>query len=368
MSALQPLPEMDRNPLRRGRFRLARFASIKLGTAPSYLVKGLLQSTGLAVIWGAPKCGKSFWVFDLLMHVALGWEYRGNRVRQGAIVYCALEGAEGFRRRIEAFRQAKMSEVDDSDPPFYLMTAPLSLVQDRQAFIAEIEMQLGGQRPAAICLDTLNRSLEGSESSDADMSAYVCAADAIGEAFNCLVLIVHHCGHDGRRPRGHSSLMGAADIQIGVKGDAADNIVAEVELSKDGPIGLQIISRLEVIDIGVDQDGDLITSCVVEEVEGGARRAIKDNGARRLPKGAQTALRALSLAVDALGEIPTASNHIPPGVRTVTMEQWRSYAYHAGISDTADPDARRMAFRRAHERLIAGKHVVAWSDHRWPAT
>jgi DNA replication protein DnaC len=32
----------------------------------------------------------------------MGWEYCGRRVNQGAVVYCALEGAEGFRARIEA--------------------------------------------------------------------------------------------------------------------------------------------------------------------------------------------------------------------------------------------------------------------------
>src|ERR1700722_658064 len=109
------------------RFRITRFGTIKPDSAAQYLVKGLLQSTGLAVVWGAPKCGKSFWVFDLLMHVALGWTYRDHRVTSGPIVYCALEGAQGHKNRIEAFRRGKLSgaadseEAADSDPPFYLM-------------------------------------------------------------------------------------------------------------------------------------------------------------------------------------------------------------------------------------------------------
>jgi RecA-family ATPase len=67
-------------------------------------------------------------------------------------------------------------------------------------------------------LDTLNRSLGGSESSDEDMSAYVVrASDAIRDEFDCVVPIVHHCGIDGTRPRGHTSLTGAADAQVAVK-------------------------------------------------------------------------------------------------------------------------------------------------------
>jgi hypothetical protein len=154
------------------RFRIARFGEIRPDESARYLVKGLLPSTGLAVVWGAPKCGKSFWTFDLLMHVALGRPYRDHRVISGPIVYCALEGAQGFRNRTEAFRRAKMSETDDGDPPFYLMASPLSLVRDQKAFVAEIAEQLGEQKPVAVCIDTLNRSLDGSESSDEASSIY----------------------------------------------------------------------------------------------------------------------------------------------------------------------------------------------------
>jgi RecA-family ATPase len=58
----------------------------------------------------------------------------------------------------------------------------------------------------AVVLDTLNRSLNGSENSDEDMGKYIKATAAIREAFNCAVLVVHHCGVNDSRPRGHTSL------------------------------------------------------------------------------------------------------------------------------------------------------------------
>ena len=235
------------------------------------------------------------------MHVALGWPYRGHRVNSGPVVYCALEGVQGFKNRIEAFRRAKLSGDEKVNPAFYLVTASLSLVRDSKALIAEIRKQLGAVKPAVVCIDTLNRSLEGSESSDEDMAAYIRAADAIRAAFNCLVLIVHHCGHNDSRPRGHSSLIAAVDTQIAVSRDAADNIIAKLELSKDGEIGLTFVSHLKVVDIGVDQDGDPITSCVVEAVDGRWRvKLAREARSSRRPH--QAMLRALHRAIEEEGD------------------------------------------------------------------
>jgi RecA-family ATPase len=155
-----------------------------------------------------------------MMHIALGWEYRGRRVKQGLVVYIACEGERGLSARAEAFRQKHLGE-EESVPGFYLLTTRLDLVTDHKQLIADIRDQLGGVVPVAIGIDTLNRSLAGSESSDEDMGCYIKAADAVREAFGCAVLIVHHCGVVDNRPRGHTSLTGAADAQIAVRRDEA---------------------------------------------------------------------------------------------------------------------------------------------------
>ena len=64
------------------RFPLVPFADLRPGTATAYLVKDILPRVGLAAIWGPPKCGKSFWFFDLMLHVALGCQ--GGRARNSS--------------------------------------------------------------------------------------------------------------------------------------------------------------------------------------------------------------------------------------------------------------------------------------------
>jgi hypothetical protein len=287
----------------RKRFELIPFDKISFDTSPVYLVKGIIPRVGLCVFWGPPKCGKSFLVFDMLMHVALDWPYRERRVQQGAVIYCAFEGPTGLRNRVEAFRQRKLAE-GAGGVPFYLIADAMNLVADHQALMASVRAALGDTKPAAIALDTLNRSLAGSESDDRDMANYVKASDALRIAFDCAVVIVHHCGHEGTRPRGHSCLTGAIDAQIAVKRDAADNIIATVELMKDGPQGDEFASRLEVVEIGTDYDGDKITSCVIVPVDGLA----PSRGNRpKLTKGAKIALAALHEAIGECGTVPPAS-------------------------------------------------------------
>jgi hypothetical protein len=337
-------------------FPLVSFADIKLDREQrSYRVKGLLTSTGIAVVWGPPKCGKSFWAIDLGLHIALGWEYRGSRVQQSAVVYVALEGRHGIPARLEAFKKHHGVHA----APFHLMMTPLDLIKQVDTLIGDIQQQLGDVMPGVIFIDTLNRSFVGSESKDEDMSAYLAAASKIEEAFRCLVVIVHHCGINESRPRGHTSLTGAVEVQIAVTKGAPDQVAAKVELAKDLPEGVEIFSRLENVELGTDADGDPITSLVVlpsDEIFSSRR---KITGAKRV------ALDLLRKAIDETGSIPPASNHIPPKTRTITMSGWRAYAYQGSITESDNPDSRQKAFVRAAKDLQEAKLIGKWGDYVW---
>jgi AAA domain len=197
----------------------------------------------------------------MLLHLGLDRCYRGRRVHPDPVVYCLFEGQSGFEARCAAFRDKFLAHNKDY-LPFYLQPVTIDLIKEASELIRVIQQTLGTVKPVVIALDTLNRSLRGSELSDEDMSAYVRAADSLREAFDCVVIIVHHCGLEGNRPRGHTSLTGAADAQLSVSRVAGGNIVMTVEFMKDGPEGDRIVSRLEQLQVGVDDDGEPITSCV----------------------------------------------------------------------------------------------------------
>jgi hypothetical protein len=81
------------------------------------------------------------------MHVALGWPYRGRRVQQCPVVYCAFEGQNGISARVEAFRQTFPINADQP-VPFYLEPVTLDLIADQAELIATIKRHLAIDRPA----------------------------------------------------------------------------------------------------------------------------------------------------------------------------------------------------------------------------
>lgn len=340
------------------RFPLVAFDDVLMSTTCFYLVKNLIPRAGLVIVWGAPKCGKSFLIFDMLMHVACGWEYRGLRVKAGPVVYCALEGVNGFKNRIWAFRN---KHPGSKGAKLSLMFTPLDLIRDHKALIVSIHAQLAeGLKPFAVAIDTLNRSLVGSESSDEDMAAYVRAADAIRAAFDCVVIIVHHCGHNSDRPRGHSSLLGADDVLIAVKRDAADNIVATIQNAKDAATGLEIVSRLVVIDVGKDEDGDPVTSCFIEPLGEPVVKAAAKNAPKAAANSKIDILKTAMLeAYDRLADgVPTTIGCNGASVRKVSVEKLRAELKTRGLLEVDDagavtPSARKQ-FQRAKIALLAG--------------
>ena len=307
------------------RFKLVRFDQVKLPTDPAYLVKGLIPREGLCVVWGPPKCGKSFWTYDIVMHIACGWEYRGRKVCPGRVVYVACEGERGLGARTEAYRQHK----DTTGADFYLVTTRLDLIAEHATLISDIAAQ--AEQPVVVVIDTLNRSLRGSESRDEDMGDYLRAADAIREAFSCTVIMIHHCGIEGSRPRGHTSLTGACDAQIAVKKGHDGTVTCTVEYMKDGPEGDEIHGKLEPVEVGVDNDGDVISSCVVVEAE-----PVKIDTSHKLTKNQQTMLTILQDAM-------------PNGL---TQDDWNDQARDAdlGVRRRSDLLDLRSALKR--KRLV----------------
>ena len=350
------------------RFELIPFDEIQVGGAPSYLVRGLIPRHGLTLVFGPMKSGKTFFMIDIMMHVALDRDYRGHRVKSGPVVYCVLEGPHGFRGRIEAFRRHKMTEPI-TNVPFHLVAARMTFVTDHGELVDDIRNALGEERPpAVIVIDTLRRSLDGSESDDGDIAAYVGAADRVREAFGCAIVIVHHSGLETGRPRGHTSLGAAVDAQLACTKDKSGKVTVEVQLMRDGPEGETLHSQLREVDIGFDDDGLPMTSCVLDAEHDASAMSMKKPAEKKLSAKHLLALQALHEAVAAVGRSPPPEMaEIPASVeKVVSKRQWINQATKRGISDSDRESAPRMAVARARTELQSAGKIGVWDDYVWP--
>jgi hypothetical protein len=321
----------------------------------------IAASSGIAVVWGPPKCGKSFWAIDIGIHIALGWEYRGRRVQQTPVVYIALEGQHGLPARIEAFRR----HHNVTAAPFYLVTVRLNLIADVKALVADIKAQIREVMPGAVFLDTLNRSLVGSESKDEDMAKYLAAAEHLADELAATVIVIHHCGIDASRPRGHTSLTGSVESQIAVKRAATGEVMVTVEFAKDMPEGAEVCSRLHAVTVGTDPDGDDITTLVVLAADQLPTVGNK-SGAKKLPAIPRAGLRCLHECIADVGRSPQASSHVPPASKGVTLDEWRErLEKHGIINPKGNP---RQQFLRIRVTLLNAAAIGIWEDFVWTVT
>lgn len=246
---LQTLDEFDRRP------------------QVTSLAHGLLHAEDIAVVFGAPKSGKTYAALDLAMHAAHGIDWHGHAIpRPLRVVYLAGEGHTGLRVRLHAWRHTHKVPLRGD-----MQILPVAL-----ALVAELEpilQTLQEVRPDVVFVDTLNAYFGGGdENSTQDMTAWVNAVRQLRDSLGCAVVVIHHTGHaDQSRERGSIALRGAADVVLQVARDE----------SGSGLVGLQVVAardmetwteplslRLKSVTTDwADDDGQPLHTCIVEKAD-----------------------------------------------------------------------------------------------------
>jgi hypothetical protein len=321
----------------------------------SYLIKGVLDRGAMSVVYGPSNSGKTFFALDLAYHVAVSELWRDRRVINGTVLYLAAEGGNGITNRVIALRQGNGA----SEVPFALRRAGLDLLNpdaDVQRVI-DLAFEIGKRQPLVlIVIDTLSRVLSGGdENGPADMTAFVKNVDQIRHATGAHILIVHHTGKDAAKgARGHSSLRAATDTEIEVSVDGEVR-AAIVQKQRDYQGGEVFHFELTSVEVGADQDGDAVRTCVVTSSE-------KPHASLTRPKltpSEQVALRAIDDAIAEHG-IRKSSPDFPGTCPVILADDWRRHFYRHCDDDT--PDAKRQAFNRAKKSLRAKRYIEFYSD------
>lgn len=261
-------------------FRLVQAAEFAAQPSGSWLIKGLIPKADLGIVYGASGAGKSFVMLDLCMAIARGVPWRGLKVRQGKVVYIAAEGGGGFRKRLQAY--AIHHGIDLSTVHFYVLHASPNLLDPKQVKALCKAIEAEGD-VAMIVGDTFAQMTPGAnENAAEDMGKAISHFRVVGRKVGAVVVLVHHAGKDAAKgARGWSGLKAAADFEVEVTRDG-DHRAINTTKQKDADDEASWPFRLETVPVGMDDDGDIIDSCVLAEsdvqveagVNGGRRRGV----------------------------------------------------------------------------------------------
>lgn len=239
-------------------------ASEYLNAKPqSWLIKGVLPRAETIMIYGESGAGKTFIALDMLAAINRGIPWRGKKTKKMKTVLLAAEGAGGARTRLKAYQMFNEGVVGD-DLPALIDTSP-DLRDAKQ--VAELALSLKRYSPegGVLMIDTLAASMPGSdENSGKDVGQILRNCKVISTKSKFTVILIHHSGKDASKgARGWSGLKANVDAQMCVT-RTGDKRSIDCTKQKDGEDGAKFGFKLKVVQVGTDEDGDAITSCVCE--------------------------------------------------------------------------------------------------------
>lgn len=301
------------------RFKLVRAGTLE-ATAPQWIVRDLIERDALALVFGDPGCGKSFWALDLALCVATGTPHHGHNVEQGPVVYIAGEGHGGIKRRLMAWSMA--NGVDHDRAPLFLSRMPAALT-DAEALVVVLEaiMETAADvgPPVFVVVDTVARNFgPADENSTADMGRFIQAADIIRAQYRSTVLLVHHSGHaDKTRARGAIALKGALDAEYRMDKGEGGIIRLEATKMKEADLPEPMAFYLRGVDLLLaDSDtGEVVSSAALAQT----------NYEPRAQKGKQGRGKHQIKALEILADLYADGN-----TTRVSMDDWKE-AMHEKI-------------------------------------
>jgi predicted ATP-dependent serine protease len=253
----------------------------KVNTTLPYVVKGIFGKGNLVVLWGAPGSGKSFVELEMSCAIGAGLPWRGRRTKRGIVIYVCAESARIYvENRIAALKQ-EWPAVAEAD--VLIIPLGLDLLNERTGDVdrvietAKLLAKEVGE-VALIVIDTLAVTMRGgSENEPRDMSQYVDNVKRIIAETGAAALIVHHCGKDeARGMRGHTALLGALDAELAIEGSADKERMLRTGKVRDGDGFADLFAfSLRRVELGIDEDGDPVTSCVVDGLDAVATKRLR---------------------------------------------------------------------------------------------
>ena len=243
------------------------------GTKPPALrlVKGMLREGGLSLWVADPDAGKTTVLQHLGLSVAHGLPFIGRHTVRGAVLLCAFERADDVQGRLDSFYAEHPDLSRDADF-YYVNVESRALATQGTANLIVNAIRSSGLEFKLVIIDTLAAALHGDENDSQAIGDFMRAAKFIKNKTNSHVAVAHHYGKERQRgARGHSKLLGDFDSVFSL---ADGTIVPEKLKAKKDWVAYYAIAPVV---IGKDEDGDPITSVVMQNAAGPSTQMTADD-------------------------------------------------------------------------------------------
>lgn len=331
-----------------------------------WLIDGWIPFNSIGFLGGPSASGKSFLVIEILGAIAFGRKAFGYlqvpKSKQGAVLYCAVEGLQGVAHRFEAWRVSRQIQEDVWNKKMFQFHKPFSFATvTPMQFVKNITTieKVTGEKIRMIVVDTfINYAGISSENSSTEVQNAIQWMREVSLLGELSIMAIHHTGKSETAVgcdfntllRGSSDFGASAEFVLGVaqaKNEESKESMPFVwsaklkDAEKQSPISAKIETFNLTLSNGNTQKIGVISQC--------------QNIVISLPKaksksGTDTDSEFLESLVEA--------NH-GVVIEKSLKDEFRNYSEenYPHLSS----DARRKRFERAFEKLkasIKDKHQI----------
>ena len=202
----------------------------------------------------------------------------------------------------------------------------------------------------------------GNENGPEDMTAFIANIDALRAATGAHCMLVHHSGKDlAAGARGHSSLRAATDTEIELEVSKEDDLrFARATKQRDMATGAEFAFTLKVVDLGLDEDMDMVTTCIIERAEGDV---VADAKKKPITQNGKILIECFTqMQGEKIGKPSSGGDGWPDiGTRWVIETDKIREKFFGKINT----ENKRSTYLRAVESLKNGGHLAQNNDHFW---
>lgn len=356
-------------------------------TTPRWLVKKMLLQSGVAIMSGQWSSGKTFVALELAYCVAMGEPFAGRLVkRPGGTLFFAAEAEGDIPIRLRGLVTERSQDPSTLLPFAWVGEMPRLRDPEAANHLAELAHEAAdgmkdkfGVELALIVIDTMAAAAGFDNENDASEAQQVMTVlHALARQTGALVLVVDHFGKDADRgTRGSIAKESSADNVLALLADqrltgAVSGRTLVLRKLRGGVTGYQVAFELAPVKLGVDEDGDEITTCVVRFLDGPVPRNASGAVWNRLQDLRQAVDVGLGISRQKLRPFGADGPLVEATpLDTVRMEFYRAYPAE-GDDQHQRKDARRKAFWRklgkAKERGLVATRDIDGVDWIWFAS